>query len=418
MNACLLKLPLILLILISTTSCVQPTYSKEKVEQSVIELCKDEYGLDVNAKIIGSTLGVFIPVEGLIDSELRLDKDAAEKIEDVALSIHRVVMSTDKPLKFYTLTARDTKTAGAEFVLTGFIYDVVRVRLLDISRGEYYKRILRDFKFNSVVAGEAKIRELFDALNKHSSSTHDIRALFYPSYTIGKKDSQKIEIVQMEAKEISDMEALIYIKTKEYYEPRQGFEVYKAIFPTGFNNDYLILVNLSMFPNPIKEIVSKYFYSATEIRQRNLKETFDQYQDLGYIGADGLPKKDLQTDWFLSQQIVRRIKMLFEEDKRYGKRFSVQNVQGSSNNNIFTFKFSIASETPSDKDNEIIFSKILRLAAAVLHSYEFEDFVGLELIDTAPEGKSIYLSKQDLERFRRKRIKFKEQNEGSLEILR
>ena len=35
----------------------------------------------------------------------------------------------------------------------------------------------------------------------------------------------------------------------------------------------------------------------------------------------------------------------------------------------------------TDKDNEIIFSKILRLAATVLHRYDFEDFVGLELID-------------------------------------
>ena len=159
--------PIILLsvILLSTSivSCDkarEATYSKEKVEQSVIELCKDEYDLDVDVKIIGSTLGVYIPIEGLVDKELKLDEDAGEKIEDVALSIHRVTMSTDKPLRFYILTARDTKTLGAEFVLTGFVYDVVRVRLLDISRGEYHKRILRDFRFNPAAAGEAKIKEI------------------------------------------------------------------------------------------------------------------------------------------------------------------------------------------------------------------------------------------------------------------
>ncbi len=143
MNARHLKLLFILFLLVPIVSCTKPTYSKEKVKESVINLCKEEYGLDVQVKIIGSTLGVLIPIDGLIGPNLRLNEKAGEKIEDVALSIHRVTMSTDSPLKFYTLTARDTVSQGAEFVLTGFIYDVIRVRLLDISRGEYHKRILR-----------------------------------------------------------------------------------------------------------------------------------------------------------------------------------------------------------------------------------------------------------------------------------
>ena len=409
MNARPLIALFVFLISISIASCdkaIKATYSKEKVKESIKKLCKDEYNLDsVEVKIIGSTLGVYIPIEGLVDPDLKLDKDAGEKIEDVALSMHRVMMSTDRPLKFYTLTARDTKTIGAEFVLTGFVYDVVRVRLLDISRGEYHKRILRDFRFNPIVTGEAKIKELFLALNENSPSIESIKPIFYPIYAIGRSGSQKIEIAEMTSKEISDKESLFYAETREQYEPLPGLEAYKAIFPPGFTNEYLILVNISMFPNPIKEIASKYFYSGTEIRQRNLKDTLKQYNDIGYIGIDGLPKKDLKDDWFLNQQIARRIKMLFEEDKRLKEKFSVEASEGLINNKVLQFKFSIVSNEPSGKDDEIVFSKIINLIATTFHRYAFDDFEGIELIDTKPGGKKVYLSKDEVESFRRRRIK-------------
>ena len=409
MNARLLKILFIIFFAIPLSSCAQKaTYSKEKAEESVIKLCKEEYDLDVQAKIIGSTLGVYIPIEGLVDSSLKLDMKAGEKIEDVALSIHRVIMSMDKPLKFYTLTARDIKTIGAEFILTGFVYDVVRVRLLDISRGEYHKRILRDFKFNPSVAGEQKIKELFGLLNENSALTDQIQNIFYPIYSIGKKDSQKIEITEIFSKEISEQESIFYLKTKEYYEPLPQFEAYKAIFPPGFTNEYLMLVNISMLPNPIKEIVSKYFYSGTEIRERNLEETFDQYSDSGYIGVDGMPKKNLETDWFLSQQIARRIKILFQEDKKLEKRFNVKNSLGIIDNGVFRFQFSIIPDKLSGEDNKIIISSVLTLCAKVLHRYSFEDFEGVELINTAMGNVKIYLSKENLEKFRRGHLQLEE----------
>ncbi|MBU1147340.1 MAG: hypothetical protein KKD11_03220 [Candidatus Omnitrophica bacterium] len=410
MNIRLLRSLLAVALLIPLSSCTPATYSKERVEESIKNLCKKEYDLDVTTRITGSTLGVFIPVEGLIDKDLKLDQDAGEKIEDVALSIHRVSMSTDRPLKFYTLTARDIDMPGAEFVLTGHTYDVVRVRLLDISRGEYHKRILRDFRFNPVTAGEAKIAELFQALNENTPLVQTIKHIFYPIYTLGQDGTQKIEIIDIQSKEISEQESLFYVKTKEFYHPKPGFESYGAIFPPGFLNEYIILVNISMLPNPIKEIVAKYFYSGNEIRQRDLQKTFDQYKDIGYIAMDGLPKKALDEGWFLSRQITRRIKMTFEEEKNLRNRFTVQSSEGHIENRIFQFKFSISSEMPSlsKDDSEVIFSRILKLIAAVTHRYEFEDFEGVELIDARPDGKNIYLSRDDLERFRRGRLKIQD----------
>ena len=407
MIPCLNKYKLLVIILLSTvlSSCNKPSYPTGKVEDSVLKLCKDEYKLEnVKTKITGSTLGVYIPVKGLVDPDLKLNQDAGKKIEDVAMSIHRVVTSTDQPLKFYILTARDTKTTGAEFILTGFVYDVVRVRLFDISRGEYFQRILRDFRFNSSIAGEQKIRALFDSLNQNASLAENVKSIFYPIYMIGKKNTQKIEIAEVESKEISDHESLFYVKTKEEYEAAPGFEAYTAIFPPGFTNEYLLLIDLSLLTSPVKEVVSKYFYSNNEIRQRNLKDTFEQYKDIGLIGIDGFPKKDLDIGWFLGQQIARRIKLLFEENKKLKNKFKVASSLGEIENKIFRFKFNISSDKNLSEDEKRIFSEVLKMTGTVLHLYSFEDYKGVEFINGPNGERKIYLSKEDLEKFRKNKF--------------
>jgi hypothetical protein len=403
-----LKFLFIPLFLVLLSSCDKPTYSKEKIKESVIELCKNEYNIDVKVRVTGATLGVFLPVDGLVDPDLKLNESAGKKIEDVALSMHRVIMSTDMPLKFYALTARDTKTPGAEFILTGHAYDIVRVRLMDISRGEYHKRILRDFKFNPVIIGETKIKELFRALNENSQSTENLKSLFYPIYAAGEQNSQKIDVKGITAKEISEQEALFFIETSEYYKPLAGFENYRAVFPQGFNNEYLILVNISVFPDIIREIVPKYFYSGTEIRKRNLRETFDNYKETGYIDIDGLPKKDLTLDWFLSQQIARRIRALFTENKNFKNKFTAAASQGSMNDKIFRFELGISPDNISAEDSALISSEILKLAGTILHRYNFEDFEGVEVIEAKPGGKRIYLSREQLELLRKGEIEIED----------
>jgi len=395
-----------LILAISLSSCNKPTYPTGKIEKSVLKLCKDEYKLDnVKVKIVGSTLGVYIPVEGLVDPDLKLNEKAGKKIEDVALSIHRVVTSTDMRLKFYILTARDMQTTGAEFMLIGFVYDVIRVRLFDISRGEYFQRMLREFRFNPAITGEQKVRELFNVLNQNAPMAENLKPIFYPIYVIGKPGSQKIEIIDMKSKELSDHESLLYVKTVEEYEASPGFEAYTAVFPPGFKNEYLFLIDMSLLVSPVKEVVSKYFYSNNEIRQRNLEDTFEQYKDFGIIGIDGFPKRDLDLGWFLSQQISRRIKSLFLEDNKLKNNFTVVSSQGEIKDKVFQFKFNITSNKNQAGDKNIIFSNIIKMAGVVLHLYAFEEYKGAEFINEANGEKKVYLSKEDLERFRKNTLK-------------
>ncbi|MFA5389307.1 MAG: hypothetical protein WC312_06100 [Candidatus Omnitrophota bacterium] len=400
------SIPAIFLILACLAGCDnKPTYPAARLEESILKLCKNEYNLDnVKVKIIGSSLGVYIPVEGLIDPDMKLNQKAGEKIENTALSIHRVTTSTDMPLKFYVLTARDTKTPGAEFMLTGFVYDVVRVRLFDISRGEYFQRILRDFRFNPSIAGEQKVKELFGALNQDPAIADSIKQVLYPIYAVGKAGTQKINITSMESKDLSDHESLIYVKTIEEYEPAPGFEAHAAIFPSGFVNEYLFLIDMSLLISPVKEIVSKYFYSNNEIRQRNIKDTFEGYKDLGIVGSDGFPKKELELGWFLGQQIARRIKPLFENDSKLKDKLKIASSGGEIKDSVFRFKFSAAPAANPSVDKNIIFSRIIKMTADVLHSYTFDGYEGAEFMDTAEGGKKIYLSKEELENFRKNKI--------------
>lgn len=390
--------------------CERPTYPKEKVEESIINLCKKEYNLDVGVRIVGRTLGVAIPVEGLVDMSMRLAQEAGEKIEDVALSIHRVAMSTDRDLEFYILNAMDKDLIGAQFILIGYLYDVKRVRLLDISRGEYHKRILRDFKFDPKQLGENKVRELFSKLNSNDKSIKEITALLYPIYHIGKEGTQHFEITKIESKQISAQEALSLVKTKEYFDIRVGLEGYLKFFPPGLENEYLFLINISTYPNVIKEIVSKYFQTPQEIKQRNLSETFDSYKNINLFDSTGLPIKELTIEEFLVEQIVRRIKSDFEEEKSLKKSFQATSVEGFIDKRIFKFRVNAIPivKLSSDEMKKIVFEETFKASAKVLRGYLFEDFDGVEVTWVGPGQKTRFLDRDTLEKFRKRKIKIEE----------
>ncbi len=133
-----------------------PTFPKGAVAEAVTNTASTEYDVDVKCKVFGKTLWVYLPLDKLVDSALRIDPDAGKQIEHVALVIHRVVMSTDADLQFYVLVASDIKDVGAEFTLIGHVPDIRRARLLDISRGEFQRRILRDLKLNPRALGDTE----------------------------------------------------------------------------------------------------------------------------------------------------------------------------------------------------------------------------------------------------------------------
>ena len=111
-----------------------PTYPKEKTKESIIRLCKKEYKLDVKVEIAGKTVAIYLPLTNLLDFTFALTPDASEKINQVILSVTRVVLSTDAKYGFYCVMAHDVRIPEIQIVIIKSVEDVRRFLLGDISR--------------------------------------------------------------------------------------------------------------------------------------------------------------------------------------------------------------------------------------------------------------------------------------------
>ncbi|MFC1807898.1 hypothetical protein ACFL0T_05980 [Candidatus Omnitrophota bacterium] len=140
----------VLFIPVLIVSCAPaPSYPREKIVEAAKELCKKEYGVDVELEIIGTTLGVRIPLEGLFDKEtLQIVPEAFGKVDGVMLSVSRVALSSDRSIDFYTVITYDKDVPGTEVIMTRYVPDLRRYVYGDISRGEFAKRMIFDVRFN------------------------------------------------------------------------------------------------------------------------------------------------------------------------------------------------------------------------------------------------------------------------------
>ncbi len=358
----------------------------------------------MEGRIIGTTLGVAIPIDGLVGDDLKLDKDAADKIEDLALSMRRVILSTDRPIDFYVLCARDTEMIGAEYVMTGYAMDIKRVILNDISRGQYLSRIQRDFRLSPSILGEHKIRKLFEDLSKgvpHESVLMDyvnfpvtsdkVNEIFYPAILIAEPSSIRYEIADIEYKEVSEGEALFLIKVKEHYKPRPGAEKAVSIFPPGFDNEYLILANRADQSKPVAEILPKFLDRDNTVQQRFMDQIYARYEDLSAVDKDGLPFKEIEFTDFLARQIARRLKERLEYEEPFKGDFDIGYVKGVFEDGAFKISFNVQG------DEREVFAQALTMLRDITRRYWFEDFESAEVTSAATE-KKIALTGEELRR--------------------
>ena len=145
-----LKTILLLSLLLLSSSCfkIESTYQRENIEEAVRLLCLEDYGLKVKTEEIDDTLWIYAPFDNLTTEEGTLAEEADEKIRNVILSLHRVMLSMDTPPRFYAFVASDTKKVGADFILIGFVPDIVKVQLKFISRDDFFKRRFLRFTLN------------------------------------------------------------------------------------------------------------------------------------------------------------------------------------------------------------------------------------------------------------------------------
>ena len=150
-------------LLFTSTGCA-PTYPKEKLKESIIKVCKNDYNIDVKVRIVGKTVAIYIPLEDLMDFTFALTKSASEKVNDVIMGVARVVLSTDAKVSFFCIIAHDVRIPEIQVIIIKSVDDVKRVSLGDISRGEYGKRILIDVRLSPQSQKERSVKEVFQKM--------------------------------------------------------------------------------------------------------------------------------------------------------------------------------------------------------------------------------------------------------------
>lgn len=84
------------------------TYPAATVPESVEKICRKEYQINAQARVVGKTLGALVYVDAILDKTGQMPKDVNEKMGKTMQVLTRVALSTDLPLDFCTVVIRDS----------------------------------------------------------------------------------------------------------------------------------------------------------------------------------------------------------------------------------------------------------------------------------------------------------------------
>ncbi|MDD4013697.1 MAG: hypothetical protein PHW14_05860 [Candidatus Omnitrophica bacterium] len=148
---------------VSMSACM-PSYPKEKLPEAVKEVCRIEYNMDVDVTVTDSTMGIYYPMQGLLDVNLGISEKAWDSISNLILVASRVVLSTDADIKFYCVITQDARLPELQVVIIKYVDDIKRGVYSDISRGESFKRTLFSINLTPQAKKERSIEKVFDKL--------------------------------------------------------------------------------------------------------------------------------------------------------------------------------------------------------------------------------------------------------------
>ena len=143
--------PIVTLAFILTLSgciLIKPTYTKEKIVDSITQLCIKEYSIEPRVWLHGETVWIYLPLPRLINKDLDWDKENIEKINKVMLSASRVLLSMKPRPQFLVSIASDTEEYGIDYISIIWIPDIVKYQLNFISRDEFGRRYVTRIQQN------------------------------------------------------------------------------------------------------------------------------------------------------------------------------------------------------------------------------------------------------------------------------
>ncbi len=177
------------------SSSTQASFQKKDVPAAIVKIAADEYQTDIKARLAGSTLWLYVPLDKMFDKadkpekysekfqiaknevefekewlrsvysikvipvkenkqEYKIEKTAAEKMQNALKILRRVIFSTDKnqqeDIKFYVIAAGDLNS-GVEIRQLLYYRDLKKVSYGLLSFGEFQHRVVQETFLNPAV---------------------------------------------------------------------------------------------------------------------------------------------------------------------------------------------------------------------------------------------------------------------------
>ncbi|MBU1871444.1 MAG: hypothetical protein KKH80_01400 [Candidatus Omnitrophica bacterium] len=179
-------------------------YSKNEAEKKFIQICKDEYGWELNTQLINNSFWIYLPyqkdifqfkanrfsqkssfavsyLEGtLSDSLLQIEyqidplmkseedkgftyglmEEISEDFQNVLNTIYRVYFNAEQQPEFYVIVMADIVN-GVEIIYTIYSLDLIKIYNYALPSEESYKRVLQEIKGNLAITNDKSGRHLF-----------------------------------------------------------------------------------------------------------------------------------------------------------------------------------------------------------------------------------------------------------------
>jgi hypothetical protein len=422
---------------LAAAGCESRSYPSDRLKESLSEICRTEYGIDhIEVKIAGDTIGVYLPLDKLFATDFKgsviagkvrnletlfePSPEAMDKVEDVLFSISRVLLSTDKNFKFYVLQATDVENTGLQLVLKGYVDDVKRVRVWDISREEYRKRVIHEMKQNRAVLWHRPVRQFFDKLQKQDMASlaqeyfgttmtpETLESLFFKKLAQG--GVAQWDITDMRSARVQRGEVLVYVKAMP---KKAGVPLLKE------DAQYLFLVSYKAAePQILRIIPFQYLDEGGNLQKIPFPEDIKMEQSLETWEQE-FPLEEINLGDFLAESATRRSQMLIATDERIQNTF--QEVKASikyekdlpSPHFSYVFDSVVLRDPAASPVNSIVYNEdmvylldvISRDFVDLLRSYQFGDYEYLSLHIPQEQGEHI-IARDALELFRKKKVDF------------
>jgi len=360
-----------------------------------------------------------------IQDAIELHPEVQDEIGQMLFAVARVARSTDRKLDFYSAQITDVRS-GHEFILQGYLPDMNRLQLLDISQAEYHKRILRDTHVNNRAQVHYPVRSFFLDLNQ--KTREEINQKYFSKLTsedwlerfyFKNKAGSLFPVSQM-TWEILDVRsflspaggrALVYVEIAKLPRDPHLSKLTQAkekfLFEILIKGKGVQILRIIPF-NLLNEMLST--MPEFQMNEKTLEENIKTWS------SEFLPK-EVFLEEFLSRQMMMRLYDKIYQDERIANTFTDLHFEvrfRDKPRREFVFE-----AQPSLKDSQVVVNgksllahedmiylenMFVTQAATTFHSYEFKNFDALAM-ELPAEGERMVATPADLELFYRKKKK-------------